>query len=159
MTIVLPVYKQTKPCDKGRSKYFFPNNPNIHKLYQKNWIFQKISGMIVGKGGWRSWLARPAVLREGRGFKMHYFYILESQKNNLYYYGSTNNLQRRLREHNNSQIKFTRHKGPWNLIYFERYKTLTEARKREYQVKRKKRKNYVKWLIDNKKIRAVGAVG
>jgi len=82
---------------------------------------------------------------------MYYFYILQSKKNNFYYYGSTNNLQRRLKEHNDGKTKAIRYKGPWTLIYFEDYRTLTEARKREYQVKAKKRKSYVKWLIDRKK--------
>ncbi|MBU4030765.1 GIY-YIG nuclease family protein [Patescibacteria group bacterium] len=80
---------------------------------------------------------------------MYYFYILQSQKNNFYYYGSTGNLQRRLKEHNNGVTKATRNKGPWSLVYFEKYKTLSEARKREYQIKAKKRKSYAKWLIDN----------
>jgi len=80
---------------------------------------------------------------------MYYFYILQSQKT-FYYYGSTNNLQRRLEEHNNGKTKATHYKRPWKLVYFEKYKTLSEARKKEYQVKAKKRKSYVKWLINNK---------
>ncbi|MFH1966805.1 MAG: GIY-YIG nuclease family protein [Patescibacteria group bacterium] len=79
------------------------------------------------------------------------FLYFTISKNNSYYYGSTNNLQKRLKEHNNGETKATRYKRPWKLVYFEEYKTLSEARKREYQVKTKKRKSYVKWLIDNKK--------
>jgi len=82
---------------------------------------------------------------------MYFFYILQSQKNNSYYYGSTNNLHRRLEEHNNGKTIATRYKSPWKLIYSEEYKTLSEARKREYQVKAKKRKSYVRWLIDKNK--------
>jgi putative endonuclease len=81
---------------------------------------------------------------------MYYFYILQSQKNNSYYYGSTKNIVQRLREHNNGQTKATCYKRPWKLVYFEKYDTLTEARKREYQVKAKKRKSYVEWLINSR---------
>lgn len=82
---------------------------------------------------------------------MFYFYILQSKKDQSYYYGTTDNLERRIREHNKGKSKYTRNKIPWKRVYYEKFNTLKEARKREYQVKRKKRKGYVEWLIKTKR--------
>jgi putative endonuclease len=78
---------------------------------------------------------------------MYFTYILKSEKNGRYYYGSTSNLDQRLREHNNGKNISTRNKGPWKLIYFERFRTLSDARGRELYFKKLKNKNYIDWLI------------
>ncbi len=83
---------------------------------------------------------------------MFHFYILQSERDKSYYYGSTNNLERRLGEHNIGKSDYTRNGIPWKLVYHEVFSTLGEARKREYQVKRKKRKGYVEWLINKRGI-------
>jgi putative endonuclease len=66
---------------------------------------------------------------------MHYFYILFSQKDYKYYYGSTNNLKRRLDEHVNGKVTATKYRLPLRLIYYEAYENLRSARLREQQVK------------------------
>ena len=69
---------------------------------------------------------------------MHYFYILRCSDNSLYC-GQTNNLQRRINEHNfdkNKSAKYLRAKKPVKLVYFEEYSTLQLAMKREWQVKK-----------------------
>ena len=81
---------------------------------------------------------------------MFYFYILQSKKDKSYYYGTTDNLKRRLEEHNIGKSKYTKNKAPWKIIHHETFNTLSKARKREYQVKRKKRKSYVKWLVNGR---------
>jgi len=68
---------------------------------------------------------------------MYYFYILRCSDNSLYC-GQTNNLKRRVKEHNfdkNKSAKYLRAKKPVKLIYFEKYSTLKEAMRREYEVK------------------------
>ena len=80
---------------------------------------------------------------------MHYVYILKSQTTGNYYTGETNNLQRRIYEHNNNKSFATRGRGPWEIIYIEKYKTPKEAKQREYKIKKKKRKSYIEWLISN----------
>ncbi len=52
-----------------------------------------------------------------------------------YYIGSTNNLNRRLREHNRGQTKSTRRTGIWTLVYQKEYLESNEAKKRERQIK------------------------
>jgi len=68
---------------------------------------------------------------------MHYLYILRCSDNSLYC-GQTNNLDRRIKEHNNpdSKSKYTRSRRPVKLVYFEKYSTLQEAMKRELQIKK-----------------------
>jgi len=78
---------------------------------------------------------------------MYYAYIIYSTNNGKYYTGSTNNLDRRLREHNSNQTKSLKNKGPFELIYFEEFNTLTEARKRELKIKSYKGGNGFRKLI------------
>jgi putative endonuclease len=64
---------------------------------------------------------------------MFYFYVLENEMRELYY-GSTNNLKRRLVEHQQGKVRST--KGhDWVLIYYEAYQSNEDARQRERQIK------------------------
>ncbi len=68
---------------------------------------------------------------------MWYFYIIQSQKDlNYFYKGSTGNLKRRLKQHNNGEVNSTRPRGPWKIVYYEAYVSETTARLREKSVKR-----------------------
>ena len=82
---------------------------------------------------------------------MHYLYILQSESTGRYYIGQTDNLERRLSEHNDSCYtgsKTTkRFKGPWKLIYSEEYKTRLEAMARERQIKGWKSRKAINGLI------------
>ena len=62
---------------------------------------------------------------------MHYVYILKSLRDNKTYVGYTNNLDRRLSEHNSGKNIATKHRVPLKLIFSEEFQTSKEARKRE----------------------------
>ncbi|MDP3941553.1 MAG: GIY-YIG nuclease family protein [bacterium] len=62
---------------------------------------------------------------------MFYVYVLKSLKNGRHYTGSTNNIERRLLEHNSGQTKYTRQTGPFEIVYKEVYDSKLEATKRE----------------------------
>lgn len=66
---------------------------------------------------------------------MWYFYILKSQVDHKLYYGSTNDLRRRLGEHNNGCVASTKSRAPFEVLYYEAYQDETSARKREHTVK------------------------
>ena len=67
---------------------------------------------------------------------MNYTYILEC-KDGSYYTGWTNNLKKRLKDHNDGKgAKYTRSRLPVRLIYFEEYETKEEAMSREFAIKR-----------------------
>ncbi len=68
---------------------------------------------------------------------MPYFvYFLQCADQSLYC-GYTKDLSRRIKEHNDSKkgAKYTRAKRPVVLVYSEEYATLSEALRREYQLK------------------------
>lgn len=64
---------------------------------------------------------------------MYYFYVLKNQKSELYY-GSTNDLKRRVAEHNAGKSYSTRG-SIWQLVYYEAYLSEKDARRRESQIK------------------------
>jgi putative endonuclease len=69
---------------------------------------------------------------------MPYFvYILRTSSNTLYI-GQTNNLEKRLKEHQNKSsksAKYIRYFSSFNLVYSEKHPTRKEAMQREYQLK------------------------
>ena len=66
---------------------------------------------------------------------MFYTYILKSLTSKRFYIGHTNNLELRLQRHNENKVISTKNRGPWNLIYCEKYNTRSEAMKRERYLK------------------------
>jgi len=75
-------------------------------------------------------------------------YIVQSLQTGRYYIGSTNNLERRLQEHNNNKTASLKNKGPFIVIYKEMYASSIEARRREIQIKSYKGGNAFKKLIE-----------
>ena len=67
---------------------------------------------------------------------MNYTYILEC-KDGTYYTGWTNNLDKRLKDHNEGKgAKYTKARLPVSLIYYEEFQAKEEAMSREYAIKR-----------------------
>lgn len=70
----------------------------------------------------------------------NYTYILECGDGSLYT-GWTNNLERRLKAHNEGKgAKYTKTRRPLRLKYYEIFPTKEEAMSREYAIKRMTRK-------------------
>lgn len=68
---------------------------------------------------------------------MHFTYILECADKSLYV-GATNDLEKRLHQHNHAKAgaHYTKIRRPVILKYSEKFKTLGESRKREAEIKR-----------------------
>jgi len=68
---------------------------------------------------------------------MHFVYILECADKTLYV-GSTNDLERRLKQHNGAKAgaHYTKIRRPVVLRYSERSRSLAKARAREAELKR-----------------------
>lgn len=77
-------------------------------------------------------------------------YILESQKNGRYYVGSTDDIDRRINEHNIGKVFSTRNMRPWFVKVFVECGNLTEARSSEYRLKKYKRKDILDKVIKDK---------
>lgn len=80
------------------------------------------------------------------GLEKSYVYILKCKDNSLYT-GWTNNLDKRLKEHNKGKgAKYTRGRTPCELVYFETLPSKSLALKREYAIKKLSRKEKLKLI-------------
>ena len=78
---------------------------------------------------------------------LFYTYILFSEKLNKYYVGSTNDLARRLSDHNRGKTAFTKTGMPWIMQYAESFGTRKDAVSREMEIKKRKDRSYIERLI------------
>jgi predicted GIY-YIG superfamily endonuclease len=67
---------------------------------------------------------------------MWHVYLLQSKIDyNYAYIGYTDDLRKRIDEHNSGKTKSNKYKSPFKLIYFETYCNKTTAIKREWELK------------------------
>ncbi|OGE82876.1 MAG: hypothetical protein A3B10_02600 [Candidatus Doudnabacteria bacterium RIFCSPLOWO2_01_FULL_44_21] len=69
---------------------------------------------------------------------MYYVYFLVSENSKWIYVGYTVDLERRLIEHNSGtsdKSEYTKHRGPWKLVYYEAYLNEDDAKEREKHLK------------------------
>ena len=74
-------------------------------------------------------------------------YILYSTKVDKYYVGESEDVATRLKSHLSGISKFTSIADDWKIVYTEEYETRTEAIRREREIKKKKSRKYIEWLI------------
>ncbi|UCC22420.1 MAG: GIY-YIG nuclease family protein [Planctomycetota bacterium] len=76
-----------------------------------------------------------------------FVYILESQSTGRHYIGQTDNIARRLEEHNDPEHKLSKYTskqgGPWKLIYTEEHPSRPAAVKREHWLKSRSGRRWV----------------
>lgn len=83
---------------------------------------------------------------------MNYTYILSCSDGSLYT-GWTNNLEKRLKAHNDGKgAKYTKTRRPVTLVYYENFDTKQEAMKREYAIKQLSRKAKIELIARKKTI-------
>ena len=80
---------------------------------------------------------------------MHYVYTLLSDKDGNLYTGSTNDLKRRLKEHNAGNVNSTKNRRPLKLIYYEACINEEDARQREKYMKSGMGKKYLRNRLKN----------
>lgn len=66
---------------------------------------------------------------------MFYVYVLRSKKDRKLYFGYTNNLERRIKEHNLGMVESTKYRRPLKCVYYEAYTSRSDAVKREHNLK------------------------
>ena len=76
-----------------------------------------------------------------------FVYILKSLKDGSYYVGSTQNLDARLKHHNQVGTQYTKQKRPWELVYKEEHPDRSSAMKREYAIKKSGGKQFIESLV------------
>jgi len=81
---------------------------------------------------------------------MFFSYIIESISTGKYYIGQTNNLENRLKSHNQGDNKYTTSYKPWKVLYYKIYSSRQEAMSVEKKLKSlKNRELVIKFANDN----------
>ena len=78
---------------------------------------------------------------------MYTLYILHSKSLDRFYVGYTNDLTRRLTEHNRIKGKYTDKGIPWVLVHTESFIMKKDAMAREKFIKSKKSKKFIIELV------------
>ena len=78
---------------------------------------------------------------------MYYVYILLSLKDKKFYIGFTNDLKRRLKEHNSGKNTSTKSRLPLELLYYEAHLSKADAMRRERYFKTTKGKSTLRQML------------
>ena len=85
--------------------------------------------------GARSWTA------------MYYVYVLRSQLDGKLYIGYTLNLRNRLQEHQRGEVTSAKARRPLDLVFYEGYKSMGDAKRREKYLKTSKGKSSLQMML------------
>jgi putative endonuclease len=82
---------------------------------------------------------------------MSLVYVIKSVNANWFYVGSTDNLSTRIEQHNQGQVRSTKVRRPFVVVYTEEYDDIGQARKRERFLKdcRIEKEKIIKALSSN----------
>lgn len=78
---------------------------------------------------------------------MYYVYILKSRNKDWIYTGYTANLRKRFKEHNEGLSKSTKPYKPLELIFYEAYKSKSDAKRREEYFKTTRGKRVLRLIL------------
>jgi putative endonuclease len=81
--------------------------------------------------------------------RYHYVYVLESEKDGNFYVGYTMDVQRRVQEHNDGQVRSTKGRLPMKLIYWEGCINRQDATRREKYLKTAWGKRFIKERVSH----------
>jgi len=80
---------------------------------------------------------------------MYYVYILKSKKDKKLYTGCTNDLKKRLLQHNNKKVESTRNRVPFILIHYQAFVNKEDAFKMEKWLKTGWGRNHLNKIMSN----------
>lgn len=86
---------------------------------------------------------------------MYYVYVIESLRDKKLYIGHTNDLIRRIREHNRGLVSATQRRRPFKLLYYEASNILKDAVKREKSLKTGFGRAYLKRRLTDHKVASI----
>lgn len=79
----------------------------------------------------------------------YYIYVLKSLKDGMFYTDYTNNLSRRLKEHNKGIVTSTKNRIPFELVYWEGCLNQQDTTSREIYLKTAWGKRFIKNRLKN----------
>ena len=77
----------------------------------------------------------------------YFTYVLISQKNSRFYIGQTNNIEKRLQQHNFGKVNSTKPYIPYKLVYLEKFLTKNEAVRREKELKATNGRRFLRKIL------------
>ena len=80
---------------------------------------------------------------------MYFVYVLKSRKDGKLYTGFTDNLERRLKDHNQGLQSSTRNRRPFDIIYYEGCINIQDAISREKYLKSGVGKKFIQNRLKN----------
>jgi len=81
---------------------------------------------------------------------MFYVYYLKSKGfDNQHYVSYTENIESRLEKHNSGLVQSTKPYRPWELIFYEAYKSKKDAKRRELYFKTTKGRKTLKLMLQD----------
>ena len=80
---------------------------------------------------------------------MAYVYVLESEKNKKFYIGSADNLDDRLKRHNQGYEKAKKPYRPYKIAFQQKCLSMEEAKKLERKIKKWKRRDLISKVIES----------
>ena len=78
---------------------------------------------------------------------MYYVYILKSGLDEHLYIGYTTDLRKRIRHHQNGEVPSTKFRLPFELIFYEAYKSMADAKRKEKYLKTSKGKSSLHLML------------
>lgn len=79
--------------------------------------------------------------------KFYYVYVLKSINQNFLYVGFSTDLKKRLKQHNDKHEFSTKPYAPLELIHYEAYKNVADAKRREKYFKTTKGKTTLRTML------------
>jgi putative endonuclease len=79
--------------------------------------------------------------------RFYYVYVLRSLRDKGLYIGSTRDLKARFRLHNDGAVRSTSPRRPFELIFYEAYRSEYDAKRREIYLKSTKGRNTLKAML------------
>ena len=78
---------------------------------------------------------------------MPFFVYILLNPEGRFYIGQTADVKLRLKRHNSGQVRWTKSRGPWEVVYSEEYPTRLEAMAKEKGLKALKSKEALRRLV------------
>jgi len=76
-------------------------------------------------------------------------YVLKSKLDNNLYVGYTTDLRKRFQKHQKGEVTSTKFRRPFELIFYEGYKSMEDAKRRERYLKSSKGKSSLNMMLQD----------
>ena len=124
------------------------------RLYLRHFTIMVIVAQLVraldcgSRGrGFKSRLSPYSFAMRGFFIMSYWVYILHSTTRDQLYIGQTQDIDKRLKRHNQGYVKSTKNRGPWELYYSKMYPSRSAAMKTERQLKNLKSRSRIdQWI-------------